>query len=99
MMNKKMLTINSDNFHNLETFYVEIDNVLTKNLDWQTGHNFNAFNDLLCGGFGIYEYEEQVEIKWINFAKSKVELGDELVNTLVEIIESHADHVKLSIIN
>ena len=94
-----MLTINGDHFHNLETFYVEIDNVLTKNIDWRTGHNLNAFNDLLCGGFGIYEYEENVEIKWINFSKSKVELGNELVNTLVEIIESHADYIKFSVIN
>ena len=41
-MNKQIITINGDNFSDLETFYDEIDNVLTKNLDWKTGHNLNA---------------------------------------------------------
>ena len=56
-MSKKKIIINGDNFADLESFYVEIDRVLTKDLDWETGHNLDAFNDLLRGGFGAYEYE------------------------------------------
>ncbi len=37
----------------MEGFYDEIDRVLTKDLDWKTGHNLNALNDLLRGGFGV----------------------------------------------
>ena len=55
-MNKHTITIHGDKFSDLETFYDEIDNVLTKDLNWQTGHNLNAFNDLRRGGFGVYEY-------------------------------------------
>ena len=74
-MNKQTITIKGDNFSDLESFFDEVDRVLTKDLDWQTGHNLNAFNDLLRGGFGVYEYEEPVKIVWTQFAESKVKLG------------------------
>ena len=89
-MNKQTITINGLNFSNVESFYDEIDRVLTKNLDWQTGHNLDAFNDLLRGGFGVYEYEEPVKIIWTNFSHSTKTLGKELIDTLVEIITGHA---------
>jgi len=94
-MNKQTITINGDNFSDLETFYDEIDNVLTKDLDWKTGHNLNAFNDLLRGGFGIYEYEEPVIIVWTNFSNSRKTLGQEQIDTLVEIITDH-DHIEFT---
>lgn len=92
-MNKQTIIINGDNFSDLEGFYDEIDRVLTKDLDWQTGHNLNAFNDLLRGGFGIYEYEEPVKIVWTNFSESKKRLGDELSDSILEIIgdQQHID--------
>lgn len=74
-MNKKTIIINADNFSDLETFYDEIDRVLTKDLDWQTGHNLDAFNDLLRGGFGVYEYEEPINLFWKKISKSKNDLG------------------------
>lgn len=94
-MNKKTITINGDNFSDLETFFDEIDNVLTKDLDWKTGHNLNAFNDLLRGGFGIYEYEEPVKIVWTNFSYSRKTLGQVQIDTLVEKITFH-DHIEFT---
>ena len=94
-MNKQIITINGDNFSDLETFYDEIDNVLTKDLDWKTGHNLNAFNDLLRGGFGVYEYEEPVKLVWTNFSNSKKTLGQELIDRLVEVITDH-DHIEFT---
>lgn len=88
-MNKQTIIINGDNFSDLESFYDEIDQVLTKDLDWQTGHNLDAFNDLLRGGFGVYEYQEPVKIVWTNFLVSKKRLGVELSDTILEIIENH----------
>jgi RNAse (barnase) inhibitor barstar len=88
-MNKQTIIINGDNFSDLESFYDEIDRVLTKDLDWQTGHNLNAFNDLLRGGFGVYEYEEPVKIVWTKFSESKKRLGDELSDSILEIIGDH----------
>lgn len=76
-MNKQTIIINGDNFSDLESFYDEVDQVLTKDLDWQTGHNLDAFNDLLRGGFGVYEYEEPIKLIWNNISKSKGDLGIE----------------------
>ena len=97
-MNKLTVTINGDNFTDLETFYDEIDRVLTKNLDWQTGHNLDACNDLLRGGFGVYEYEEPVKLIWTSFSNSRKHLGQPLIDKLVEIVKRH-HHIKFSIID
>ncbi|MBL7935696.1 MAG: hypothetical protein JNM51_07795 [Bacteroidia bacterium] len=53
-MIKKQIFIEGKNIKNLESFFEEIDRVLTKDLDWDTGHNLNSFNDLLYGGFGVH---------------------------------------------
>lgn len=92
-MNKQIIIINGDNFSDLESFYDEIDRVLTKDLDWQTGHNLNAFNDLLRGGFGVFEYEEPVKIIWTKFSEINKKLGDELSDTLLQIIRDH-EHIE-----
>jgi len=97
-MNKRTLIINGDNFSDEETFYCEIDNILTKDLDWQTGHNQNAFNDLLYGGFGVHESGESLKLIWAQFSKSKDKMGDDLVGELVEIIKSH-EHIEFETIN
>lgn len=76
-MNKQTIIINGNNFTDLESFYDEIDRVLTKDLDWDTGHNLDAFNDLLRGGFGVHEYEESIRLIWENISKSKSALGIE----------------------
>ena len=78
--------LDGNNFSNMESFYREIDKLLTKNLQWKTGHNLNAFNDLLRGGFNVHEYNEPITIRWINYGKSKKELGDEMVLILLEIM-------------
>ncbi|WP_208025543.1 barstar family protein [Niastella caeni] len=72
---KKTLVIDGNNFTTLEEFYTEVDKVLTKNLNWNTGHNLDAFNDLLRGGFGVHEYNEPVKLIWENSNKSKVDLN------------------------
>lgn len=71
----KRIVIDGERFNNIEEFYCEVDRVLTRGLSWETGHNLDAFNDLLCGGFGVHEYGEKLEIQWINAKKSKNNLG------------------------
>jgi len=71
---RQTLIIDGNNFSNLESFYEEIDRVFTKDLDWTTGHNLDVFNDLLRGGFGVYEYEEPIQLIWKNISKSKADL-------------------------
>ena len=88
MADKKEIIINGNNFSNLEEFYNEIDRVLTKELDFKTGHNLNAFNDLLRGGFGVHEYDEPIHLKWENSQKSKLDLGyNATLNFYTEVLE------------
>ncbi|MCF3110902.1 barstar family protein [Niabella sp. CC-SYL272] len=89
---KKTITINGTTISDLESFYTEVDRVFTKDLGWQTGHNLNAFNDILRGGFGVYEYEEPVKVFWTHFTESSNRLGPELTGILLEIIARH-DHI------
>ena len=98
-MTRKTIIINGNNFSTLEGFYAEIDKVLTKGLDWKTGHNLNAFNDLLRGGFGIHEYEEPIKLIWQKSDKSKADLntlmeGETIYEILVSIIKEH-HHIEL----
>ena len=74
-MNKKRLILDSACFADLDSFYDEADRVFTKNLGWETGHNLDAFNDLLRGGFGVFEEGELIDLIWRNSAKSKLDLG------------------------
>lgn len=85
------------NIKNLESFFVEMDCVLTKDLDWETGHNLNAFNDLLYGGFGVHEYEESIILFWINFKESEKFLSEDL-KRILEIIHDH-EHIEFSIVD
>ena len=66
----KEFILDGNNFDNLEGFYEEIDKLFTKDLKWKTGHNYDAFNDLLHGGFGVFD-EGPILIKWLNYKKSK----------------------------
>ena len=81
----KEFILDGNKFSDLDGFYTEIGNLLTDNKSWKIGHNLDAFNDLLRGGFGMHEYEEELVIKWINYNKSKKDLGNETVLTLLEI--------------
>ncbi|MBK9183979.1 MAG: barstar family protein [Ignavibacteria bacterium] len=74
-MKSHTITIEGINFSDLEGFYNEIDRVLTKDLDWQTGHNLDALFDLLRGGFGVHDYEEPIAIIWTHSEKSGQDLG------------------------
>lgn len=85
-MVRQEFIIDADNFSDLEGFYNEIDRLLTKDLSWKTGHNLDAFNDLLRGGFGVHKYGEPITLIWKNFKKSKRELGIELIEMIMEII-------------
>lgn len=74
---RRTITIDGTNFSNIEEFYDEIDRLLTKNLTWKTGHNMDAFHDLLRGGFGVHEYGEGIEFYWVHADKSRQDFGYE----------------------
>lgn len=81
----KEFILDGNNFYDMEGFYNEIDKLFTKDLKWKTGHNLDAFNDLLRGGFGVHD-DEPIVIKWFNYNKSKRDLGNEMILRIIEII-------------
>jgi RNAse (barnase) inhibitor barstar len=83
------IIIDGRNFSDVESFYSEVDLKLTKGLDWKTGHNLNAFIDLLCGGFGVFDYQEKIILEWINFSDSKTKLGKDFIDNVCSIVEDH----------
>lgn len=85
-MTTKKIIIDGEKFSTLKEFYVEMDNLLTKNLNWKTGHNLDAFNDLLRGGFNVFEYSEPITLFWINSEKSKKDFGYKATEKYYEAI-------------
>lgn len=73
----KTIIINADNFSDLAGFYEEMNSLFMKNVDWKLGRSLDALNDILYGGFGVFNSDEQVIVLWNNFSKSKKDLGFE----------------------
>ena len=81
--------INGNKFSNSNSFYNHIEKVFTNGLNWKIGRNLNAFNDVLSGGFGEFDCEEQIILNWKNIEKSKEVLNESFFNSVVEIIKEH----------
>jgi RNAse (barnase) inhibitor barstar len=69
----KTYVIDGRNFSTLEGFYDEVSRVLIPGAAW--GHNLDAFDDILCGGFGTPE--EGFKLRWLNHGLSQERLGYE----------------------
>ncbi|EGC02000.1 hypothetical protein CUS_5012 [Ruminococcus albus 8] len=61
--------IDGNKFSNIEGFFDEIDLIMTKGISFKTGHNLNAFRDILYGGFGCHDPGEPFVIKWQGYRK------------------------------
>ncbi|MGG5208056.1 ribonuclease inhibitor [Chryseobacterium sp. MIQD13] len=72
--NRKVTVINGGHFSNLEGFYDEVSSVLMKDTDWKAG-TLDGFDDILYGGFGVFEDGEEIEMIWKESQKSKKDLG------------------------
>ncbi|WP_284461256.1 ribonuclease inhibitor [Chryseobacterium sp.] len=71
---RKMIVINGGHFSSLAGFYEEVSGILMSGADWKVG-TLDGFNDILYGGFGVFEYCEEIEIVWKESEKSKKDLG------------------------
>lgn len=69
-----MIVIHGGHFSSLGGFYEEASNVFMKDVDWKVG-TLDGFNDILYGGFGVFENKEEIEIVWKESQKSKEDLG------------------------
>src|SRR5690606_27640355 len=76
-MRNLKLEIDGNNFHDIDSFYDEINRLVMSDEDWKLGNSLDAFNDLLYGEIGILKDFDQLEIHWKNSEKSRSELGFE----------------------
>ena len=82
---RREFIIDGNKFNDIEGFYCVVENLFTKDLDWEIGRNLDAFNDILRGGFGVHD-QEPIHIIWRNFSKSRKDLGRKEIAKIVEII-------------
>ena len=78
-----MIVINGGHFSSLGGFYEEASCVLMKDTDWKVG-TLDGFDDILYGGFGVFENKEEIEIIWKESEKSKEDLGYEATQEFYE---------------
>ncbi len=71
----KTIILDGVAFSDLAGFYDEVERKLTRDLDWRIGRNLDAFNDILYGGFGVYQPEEPLRLVWRHSEKCKYDLG------------------------
>jgi RNAse (barnase) inhibitor barstar len=68
---KPTYAIDGSRFGTLQEFYAEISRVLIPGAEW--GHNLDAFNDILRGGFGTTD--GGFVLRWVNSEVSRERLG------------------------
>ena len=85
----KKIIIEGNNINNVSEFYDEIERVFTKGLTWKIGRNLNAFCDILRGGFGVFDYEEEITVIWKNALNSERKLGVKDFETIMDVIREH----------
>jgi RNAse (barnase) inhibitor barstar len=77
--------IDGANFSTLEGFYDEFSRVVIPGVSW--GHNLDAFDDVLYGGFGTPD--DGFVLRWKNHDLSRQRLGPTDFDLLVEILTDH----------
>jgi RNAse (barnase) inhibitor barstar len=87
---QKEFDIDGNNFTDLKGFYNAIGNQLVDKNDW--GKNWNAFNDMLRGGFIKTEYGEPFILRWKNAEISKSKLED--FQDFIDLIKEQ-EHITL----
>ncbi|GIN87898.1 hypothetical protein J6TS2_42840 [Heyndrickxia sporothermodurans] len=85
---KKVFIIDGNNFSDFKGFCKEFSNqVLSGKHQWNG--NLDAFNDILWGGFGDIESQEEFTIIWKNTVKSRKDLGySETIKRLYKVLAS-----------
>jgi RNAse (barnase) inhibitor barstar len=74
-MATRTIMLDGREIFNLSSFYDEVESKLTKDLGWDMGRNLDAFNDVLRGGFGVFDYDEPVRLVWKHSEESQADLG------------------------
>jgi RNAse (barnase) inhibitor barstar len=85
-MTKREFVLDGHNMKTLEEFYDEAQKILCPTFK-HFGRNWDAFNDILRGGFGAFELGEEIllKVKYKNYIKKH--LGEHFLKDFTEIVE------------
>jgi len=89
-LEQKEFVINGEEFSDLKGFYDCIGKLLVEKNDW--GKNWNAFNDILRGGFVKTESGEPIKLIWQNSKISESKLND--YKDIIDLIKEY-EHIEL----
>lgn len=89
----KTIVIDGKKMQNKEDFYQEIEKNFTKNLLFKMGHNLDALEDILDGGYGVYAYHEPIIVIWENFTLSLKYLKNEMQD-IIDVFQAK-NHIQL----
>ncbi|MFN0009153.1 MAG: barstar family protein [Planctomycetota bacterium] len=81
MGSDRVYEIDGRHFSTIEGFYAEVSRVLIPSVEW--GHNLDAFDDILRGGFGTPD--DGFTIRWARQEISKERLGYSETIRLLEL--------------
>ncbi len=89
-MDKKKIIIDGHNINHIEEFFDEIQRVLCPNFT-HFGRNWDDLNDVLRGGFGVFDLGENItlQVKFKNYIKKH--LGENFLNKFERIVEKNAN--------
>ena len=85
MQSKKEFILDGSKINSIEEFYDEVESVFCPNFK-RFGRNLHAFNDVLRGGFGVYELGEEVVVRLISSKNIVKKMGEGFLNKIIKII-------------
>jgi RNAse (barnase) inhibitor barstar len=86
---KKEFILNGTRINTIKRFYEEIENELLLDSNAIDNWSLDAFDDILQGGYGLYDLQEEIIIKWVNFRSSEKKMNPEILESIVKIFQSH----------
>ena len=92
-MVRKIFTLDGHIMETKDGFYDEVERVLCPEIDY-FGRNWDAFNDILRGGFGSFDYGEDITIEFKHKKWVEKHLGSVFFEMFEDIMKDH-DHVHL----
>jgi RNAse (barnase) inhibitor barstar len=96
---RKTIILDGNKFSDWDGFYTEFEKVMTKDLTWHIGRYSPAFNDVLWGGFGVFDPLEPIAIVWINFSKSRKDFDEDILDRyLKSILDKDIHDIELKIV-
>jgi RNAse (barnase) inhibitor barstar len=94
----KTIILDGEKFNDLDSFYDEVQRIFCPEFPG-FGRNLDAFNDVLRGGFGVFEEGEPVTLVWRSSEKSRKDLGHEAEANLLRVMMTRAHSSNLPSIN